>query len=958
MNRQRIRRPLATSVGLAAFAAAVAAQTEPSNLNSDGVPPPASADAASPDDEVVVLEPFVVRPLIDERNRAIDAKRETIGISDFVSSDRLGQFVDDDIGAVLERIPGVYTSGAGQSGGDGVSIRGLGGGFNSLQLDGDRLPSNQGGTRGVSLDNIPAELVSAIEVSKAPTPDKDADAIGGIVDVETKSGLSLDRRVLAGRAAYGFDEYGDGTTSRVSLNFADKISDTLGVFLSVNRKETKDSLRDEIRADPTDALFDQLATEDIDAEIDENTDPTFYTPGRIDYRRTLQSQTSTGGSLNLDWRPAENHRISLRTFYNEFDEKREQLRNSWRFDRSDGDDPDGEEFGDSDFVYRDPATGIFYFGDDQRINRRVYDQNETETIYRVQLASDHRWGDSHLELSASYARAERDFAADIFVFETDDVQLFVDNTNALRPRAGIIDTGDFFYMPGSPVPGLQDPASYVDGGGDGEFIAAERRGEVINATDEIQIYAADYRRDFENSAGRGFWKTGVKLRRQDKVNDRDFAIVGGGFNFDANASGFQDANGFFNGLSDVGVFPTYGGLRAQNPMTPEELVADALANSPSPDARRDSTVLDISAMEDVFSLYGMASQNFGGLTVTGGVRWERTDTTYSGFTANVTGDPVLDALRAVESTSAYDDFYPSIHFTYRLTDQSLLRFSAGRTLARPEFDDLTPSTFATLNVDSGTGDTIVNLQRGNADLSPTQSLNLDLSYEYYFKDGGIFSAAVFYKELDNWIYEGTLVADPAQFPEYAAVPNLVGVRVNSTLNGDTARLTGFELNYERSFGAGFSGGVNYTMISFDVNEQETGLDRVPGQAEQLLRASLAYETRKLTLRLSARYSSPILDERVSFSDPAAIAFYQGQGMGTMTTDLLGNPIVNLGLYEEEGVQLDFTGEYALTKNVRAFVQVNNLLGENGTTLLEENKRFAEKNEYKSWSALVGVKFSL
>lgn len=912
--------------------------------------PVALSQSAETPAETVELEAFVVNAFTDERNRAVDAKRNAASIGDFLAADSLGQFVDDNIGSVVERLPGVYTSGAGQSGGSGISIRGLGGGFNSLQVDGDRIPSNQGGTRGVSIDNIPAELIGGIEIFKAPTPEREADSIGGVVNVETKSGLDLNKRLIATRFLYGFDDYGSGDQRSASLSYSDRLSGDLGIFFSLSYRENT-RLRDEVRADPGDALFDQLATIDPAAEIDENSDPLFYTPGRIDNRRTIQSQQNTGANLNLDWQVSPSWRLSFRSFYAQFEEQRPQIRNTWRFDRSDGDDPDGEEFEDSDFVYYDEGSGIFYYGDDQRIQRRIADQDETEEIVRLQVEGSHRGSDSLFDYSVSFGRARRDFVSSIYNFEADDIQLFVDNTDPFRPVAGVINPGDFFYFEGEEprVPDFNDPTFYGPSG-DGYFSIDERRAEAIDAEDEIRAFSTNYRKLLGNGTT---IKVGAKLRQQEKDNQRDF-VINPGFAFNAADAQFERKDGFFNGLQDVGLYPTHNSLFRQNPVAPRRFIADVLGGSPSADNRRDSIVNDLGASEDVLGVYAQASRTFGRLTVLGGVRWERTSSDYTGFTADVTGNPAIDVPRRVRGSRDYDGFYPSVHADFAITDRTKLRLAVGRTLARPEFQDLTPSTFSTLSVESGTGAAIVNVQRGNADLNPTQSVNFDASLEHYFDGGGLASVAVFHKELSDWIYRSSFIAPPEQFPEYAAIPNLTGVRVASTLNGDKASVTGFELNLEKSLGAGFSAGINYTQLTFDVNQAQTGLDRVPGQSDRLIRASLNYEADRFIARLSYRDSGSILDSLVSFSDAAAVDYFQGLGLGQLTTPD-GRRVINLGLYEQSEPSLDLTAEYRLARNIRVFVQGSNLLRENPTTLLDEDERFVEKHEYRSWSALVGLK---
>ncbi len=907
-------------------------------------------------DDIVELDTFVVNALTDERNRSIEAKRAASSIGDFISADRLGQFVDPNIGDVVERLPGVYTSGAGQSGGSGISIRGLGGGFNSLQLDGDRLPSNQGGTRGVSIDNIPAELIGAIEIFKAPTPEREADSIGGVVNVETKSGLDLDRRLINSRVLYGWDDYGTGHQFRASISYSDRLTDNVGMFFSLTRAENE-RRRDEIRTDPADFVFDQLVTTNPALPRITGADATrVFMPSRVDYRRTIQSQQNTGANLNLDWNVSETFRLSLRTFYTRFDEQRPQIRNLWRFDRSTGNDPNNRTFPHPDYVYFDEPAGTFYFGDEQRIVRRIADQDETEDIFRIQLEGVHRWHDSTLDYNVSRGTSSRDLENSTYIFTTDDVQLRATVADLRTPAFDVIRPGEFFFntTTNPRVPDLFDGLSYRNGG-DGFFERDSRRAEVIDAEDEITTLAVNFRKMFEDNLT---VKVGAKYRSQSKENQRDFVITPAGFAFDATQASFQSANGFFNGLQALGVFPTHDSLQAQNQGGPRELVASVLGlPTPPADSRRDSTIQDLEADEDVLGLYGQASKSWGDFTLLGGVRWERTSSDYLGFTADVTGNPAIDAPRVVIGDRSYDSFYPSLHASYRINERMLLRAAIGRTLARPEFQDLTPSSFATLSTDSDTGRNIVNLQRGNADLQPTQSTNYDLSVEYYLPAGGLFSVAGFHKELKNWIYDSTFVAPPSDFPEYAAVPDLQQVRVSSTLNGDTASVTGVEFNLERDLAWGFSFGANYTRLSFDVNAAQTGLDRVPGQSDRLIRVSLNYETKNFLARLSLRDSGSIVDEVVSFSSPAAIAYFQGQGMGELITRPDGSQTIGLGLYDDAGPQLDLTAEYRLRKGVRVFLQANNLLRENSAVYLDERETFAEKWEYRSWSTQVGLKLA-
>ena len=66
-------------------------------------------------------------------------------------------------------------------------IRGLSPTYNAITIGGDRIPSTDLDDRSVDLSMIAPEILAGIEVTKALTPDKDADAFGGTVDFQLAS---------------------------------------------------------------------------------------------------------------------------------------------------------------------------------------------------------------------------------------------------------------------------------------------------------------------------------------------------------------------------------------------------------------------------------------------------------------------------------------------------------------------------------------------------------------------------------------------------------------------------------------------------------------------------------------------------------------------------------------------------------------------------------------------------
>jgi iron complex outermembrane receptor protein len=87
--------------------------------------------------------------------------------------DRMG---DSTLGEVLKRLPGVTMSGPPGRGGT-PSMRGMGGGYTAILIDGQRMPF------GFSLDSIAPEQIERIEVMRAPVAEHGARAIAGIINV-------------------------------------------------------------------------------------------------------------------------------------------------------------------------------------------------------------------------------------------------------------------------------------------------------------------------------------------------------------------------------------------------------------------------------------------------------------------------------------------------------------------------------------------------------------------------------------------------------------------------------------------------------------------------------------------------------------------------------------------------------------------------------------------------------
>jgi iron complex outermembrane receptor protein len=160
-------RSLASLLALVVLAGPMAARGQP-------VAPPAAA--ASAPTETQRVEVSGGRPSDTEERRRSTAAKIVVG------RDEIERFGDASLGDVLKRLPGVTIGGTPGRGG-AIRMRGLGGGYTQILLDGERV---QGG---LSLDTIDPDMVERIEIQRAPTAETGGRAIAGTINIITREGF-------------------------------------------------------------------------------------------------------------------------------------------------------------------------------------------------------------------------------------------------------------------------------------------------------------------------------------------------------------------------------------------------------------------------------------------------------------------------------------------------------------------------------------------------------------------------------------------------------------------------------------------------------------------------------------------------------------------------------------------------------------------------------------------------
>ncbi len=175
----------------------------------------ATADVEMPVEAVELSGITVFGSVTRGQAFSLQKQKSAPNISTVVSEELFDRFPDRNAAETLRRLPGLSVD-RDQGEGEFVQIRGIDQEFNSLTINGIRIPAPDegGGTRAVGLDLVNNNLLGEIEVVKAITPDMDGDAVGGVVNFGLRNAPSTGiARIEVGAGLNSqtsdFDTYGN-----------------------------------------------------------------------------------------------------------------------------------------------------------------------------------------------------------------------------------------------------------------------------------------------------------------------------------------------------------------------------------------------------------------------------------------------------------------------------------------------------------------------------------------------------------------------------------------------------------------------------------------------------------------------------------------------------------------------------------------------------------------------------
>jgi TonB-dependent receptor len=198
-------------------------------------PSPAPAEAAKPDESIV--DTVVVTGFRAAYANAIATKRDTLQISDGISSDGLGRFPDLNVGEAIQRVPGIQINREADSRNATISLRGLPGTFARTTLNGGAFadPILNGST---PLGAFNSDIFTSINVIKSPMASDLAGGLSGNIDLRIAPALQRKDGGFA-KVSYEYNDLGDLGSPLASMGYNAHLSDDFAVFGVVAWKDEK-----------------------------------------------------------------------------------------------------------------------------------------------------------------------------------------------------------------------------------------------------------------------------------------------------------------------------------------------------------------------------------------------------------------------------------------------------------------------------------------------------------------------------------------------------------------------------------------------------------------------------------------------------------------------------------------------------------------------------------------------
>ncbi len=559
-----------------------------------------------------------------------------------------------------------------------------------------------------------------------------------------------------------------------------------------------------------------------------------------DYQITRER---TGLAFNVDYHPGNNNEYYLRTLYSEFSDEEERQALATEFDQP-------------------QLAGAL---GEAEIIRSLKQREETQTISALVLGTRQVVGHFEWVLEGGASKADEDTPFNI---------AGADFEQGLDDGVG---------FDNSHIPVLLAPSSAFDAA---EYEIKEvEMGDTYTKENEHNL-KFDVIREYMLSSGSLQVKGGVKLSERNKSAEESVWIFE-----DFEDNGVQQltldkySNSTVNSnLSKFGAAIDSASIYSLiNTLDRNDFVDDV-----------ESAINDYQVDEKINAGYFMAHFEHDHWQLISGLRYEHDQRDATGTRY----DAVTEEFSV--NRQSYDKGYllPALISRYNLSEQSIIRASYSTGLVRPTFEQLAPAYL--LEEDDGD----LEASFGNPELKALTSQNFDLGFEHYADDLGVLSAMVFYKQIDNFIYQADL-AGRGEYSDFKTAETYV--------NGGAANLYGLEVNAVHKL-SGYGSWLDNLLVSANLTLTDSTADiewfdegkllsreiALPSQSDKTANLSFGYESATVSVRFAANFKSDYLAEVGDITDSA------------------------YDVHSDNHLQFDFTSKYQIAKGMQLYFNAINL----------------------------------
>ncbi|MGD0037886.1 MAG: TonB-dependent receptor [Bacteroidota bacterium] len=670
--------------------------------------------------------------------QAINQQLASDKISSIVSEARIQELPDFNAAQAISRLPGISTLKS--SGEDNkVVIRGIAPQYNAVAIGGISLAStgsNQIGAtslagltsgtinndRSIDLTMVTPYMIKSIEVYKTLTPDMEANAIGGYVNMDLREAPSGFRTSLLYQSGYTqkTNKYGNyRAVASASDRFFD---DKLGAYILGNAEQYDRS------ADNMTAAYQQASSV---------VGPSGYRAVRVTnvtLDRHIETRERFGGNLILDYQLPSGFIKSVNMF--------SRLNSN----------------------YQDYNTVLNYVSTNYDIdfNYRAGTSNTDLAVNSLQFTNDFKFISVDINVANTYSRNHLPLSPYYAFFQN----------NGISHQHSV--TGDTNITP-------ENLTHFVNYGSDTLTLLGSTSLFSSDYRENDQIYKADFKIPlYLGSSISGYFKFGGEFRYNEHHNDQSTPYIsinrGSANNTDINkqvvdailryypnlAFGKTNqllASNFTSGdskLINSFLDNKFGGIYwAPDPSTLNAIM-DYISHNPALkaynsiggwfDGPYQELPNDYKYIEKYYATYLMSELNFGSdLMVVGGARYEEDRGLFDAYNMMDERNPAIQPFSPVSAYPWNHYWLPQVQAKYNIFDWVDLRYSYTQTLARPDYTSLDPHF-------SISADSPHNIYGGDPKLKPAQAYNQDLLLTLHSNELGLLSVGGFYKEIDHFTY--------------------------------------------------------------------------------------------------------------------------------------------------------------------------------------------------------------